>query len=262
MMFMVNSGVAVGLLPIVLAGKGTITEVLGYWSIAAIAVCAWSHWSAKRLARNWAPISAKPSYMEGLFTIPAIIGPWVLIFLVRFNLASALDPAALSTFSISSMVAEMAFLISVSIIGTHSNRILGGEHPNRALALAIPIMVACVALGLLGLSVLLPHVAREGYSFSVSATIILAGAGIVRLYISAWLLPALAARVAHTSAWSYIVVSAAIGGILALLQPTSMDVYGLAILAGFVITAAYLRLTVHRLPVGNSVVSGTDAPLV
>jgi hypothetical protein len=250
MLFAVNGGVVVGVAPIALLHHGTVTGVLEYWSLASLVACAWSLLALRLLARDTQPTVIRPSLREGLLSIPVSTGPFLFIFLVRYTLGLNLSPSALSQFAISSTVADMALLIAVSLVGVYSNRIMDGENPNRSLVLALPALLLFTAVGIVILTVILPLLARHGYSFSVSVTLLLTVAASVRLFISAWQYRAVALRKVQASVWLYIPISLAATAVLAIWRPTNMIIYGATIIAGFLAVAVYMWTTVrsHSVP--------------
>jgi hypothetical protein len=245
MLFAVNGGVTVGLLPILITGHGSITTVLGYWAIAAFVACLWSYGALVLLARNSRQVEVNVSVKEGLLTIPALVGTFLLIFLARYILGLNSNGATLATFSISSMITESAFLISVSLIGIYSNRIMDGEHPNRSLMIAVPTLLMLTLLGLVVIEALLPYVGGSEYTVSVPVTLILALAGISRLFISAWKSRAVAHKRVQASAWVYMVVAMLMTGLLLVWSSSHMVIYAVTLTIAFMVVALYQWTTVR-----------------
>jgi O-antigen/teichoic acid export membrane protein len=245
MLFAVNGGVTLALLPILVSGNATILMVMGFWAIASLLACGWSYKALRILtyAHKQVPVSA--SFREGIFTLPALVGTFLLVFLARYLLGIYAGGATVASFSISSTVTESAFLISVSLVGVYSNKIMDGEHPNRSLLLAIPFLVGLTAIGLLVILFLLPRIADSDYSISVAVTAILTAAGICRLFISAWRARAVALRRVGASSWSYVVVGAVLAAALIIAKSSDMDTYALALTAAFLIIAFYQWFTVR-----------------
>lgn len=245
MLFAVNGGVTLALLPILLSGGATILMVMGLWAVASLLACGWSYKALRILTYAHKPVPIKTSFREGILTLPALGGTFFLVFLARYILGIYAGGATVASFSISSTVTESAFLISVSMIGVYSNKIMDGEHPNRSLLVAIPFLVGLTAVGLVIILFLLPRIGGSEYSISIAVTAILTAAGICRLFISAWRARAVGLRRVEASAWSYIVVGTILGAALIISKSSEMVLYALALTGAFFVIAFYQWYTVR-----------------
>ncbi len=245
MMFLVNGGAALAVLP-VLAWGGGIEVVLGSWAVCSVAGAVVSLLLVRR-HRGGVPQTAVPvSTREGLTSIPALIGPWAFLLGLRYALGLTMSPADLAIFAISSTIADMAFLIAAAVVGVRSNRVLDGEHPSRSLVLALPVLVGLAALGTLVIAVVLPLIAQDGYAVSVTTTAALVVACAFRLDINAWRSRAVRMRRVHLTARVYLVIAVVLPLALAVAGADRTELFGIAAALGFAIIAGYQRYAVSR----------------
>lgn len=245
MLFAVNGGVTLGLLPIVISGHGNLTTVLGYWAIASLFAWGWTYGALILLVHGRQTTHVSASFQEGLFSLPGLVGMFLLIFLARYILGLNSGGATVSTFSISSTITDSAFLVAVSIVGVYSNRIMDGEHPHRSLIVAIPCLLGLTLVALAVIHVLLPFIGRPGYEVSVPVTLILSLAGVSRLFIGAWRARAVALRKVQASAWIYLVAGGVMAAALAVLHLRNIVLYAVALTGAFVTVAVYQWWTIR-----------------
>ncbi len=142
---------------------------------------------------------ATPSLREGLESIPTLAGAWVLLLITRVHLGTALGNEQLASFSLAWTAADLAFLVSVTLITTASTAIMDGtESALRMFGRATGIALLLLVLGSLAVPVALLVFAKEGYAFSYSLLALTGVATVGRLAISAWL----PVSVRHRSVWT------------------------------------------------------------
>ncbi|WP_148258118.1 hypothetical protein [Pseudarthrobacter phenanthrenivorans] len=246
-MFGVNSGATVALVPALAFDNIEAVSILGWWALFSTCAALASYAVVGSQSTRVRSRRRVVSFREGMFSIPAQIGPWLFIFMVRYMIGINIDPDSVADFAITSTVVDMAFLVSVSILSYFSNRVMVGQQsPAKGLLYTIPIFVVMSSIGSVAVSWILPHVGRPGYDFSLGLALVLTLAGVARIHISAWRARALGAAKLHISSVAYLaVVGVSLLGFL-LWPSTSLEVYAWVTLAGFVTVAVIQQASVHK----------------
>ncbi|HXC75506.1 MAG TPA: hypothetical protein VNU19_00490, partial [Candidatus Acidoferrum sp.] len=109
MLFIVNGGLTLALIPGILLGHTTVPVIMATWGALAIATCGVAHWITVEVGRHVPERSNKServSISEGLRSVFAQAGPWVMVFVVRDLLGLYVGSAAVAVYAISSTVTD------------------------------------------------------------------------------------------------------------------------------------------------------------
>lgn len=180
-------------------------------------------------------------FLSGIMTIPSLVGPWALVFAIRYLMGIYLGESALAQFSISSTVVESSFTIAVAVISISANRILDGT--SRPL---VPFLwsTACLLLvctpAILFLPVVLDTFSSEGYSFSITVSAILLVGAIARLYLLSWRQRALAVGTLGALSIQFVSVTVLSVLLIAVCRPDHITAYAL------VQTGSYLAVAISQ----------------
>lgn len=246
LMFLANAGATIALIPVSFMGSFGVTEILGWWALFSLgaAIVGFRIVGLQRLRRR------KPaqvvSIREGLLSVPSQIGPWLFVFIVRYMIGINAGSEAIANFAIASTVIDMAFLVSVSLLNHFTNRVMAGtQSPLRGMMYSIPFFLALSTFGSFLVAWLLPRLGQDGYHLEFETTLILAGVGITRIYITAWRARALGQKKLHLSSLAYIIVVALSLGIFLVMPVDSLSFYAIITLIGFVVVAAVQRYSLR-----------------
>lgn len=242
-MLLVNGGVTAAVLPLVVFGGGVSTLLL-LWALLAVAGALVGVRLLRRHAVGVPQTRVRLSKREGFMSIPALVGPWVFLFALRYALGLTMSPTDLASFAISSTIADMAFLIAAAVVNVRSSYVLGGEDPNRSLRLAIPVLLGLTALGTAVITVVVPLLAKDGYVVSIGTTAALAVACVFRLHFNAWRSRTVRLQRVHLTARAFLVVAVVVPLVLVLVQASHTVLYGAAAAVGFALIAGYQRYVV------------------
>lgn len=246
LMFAVNSGPTVALLPNLLLPPISVVAQLTWWAVGALifAVLAWLLAMTRRLPADHA--GERVSFGEGLLALPAQIGPWLFLFVIRYLIGINVDAAAVANYAMAAISAETAFLIAGSLLNYTTVQVMtGSQSPWRGLRYILPFYVVLTALGLVAIAWVLPIIGQGGYHLPAAAAILLAISGVVRLYILAWRPRAIGLKRLHYSSWAFLAVTAVGAGALWMWAPIQYAAYALVTVVGFLFVAVVQRITVR-----------------
>lgn len=241
LMFAINAGLTVAVLPIAIVGTPTVAALLGWTAAVCLGVAVAARLALRRIVQPWPTTRRRGllSFREGLFSLPAVVGPLAFVLSTRYLLGVNVSVDAVAMFAICSTVAEMAFLVSAAGLTHFSNRVLDGQQsPMRGFLLVLTMYSVLTISGVLLVALILPGLGRGEYHVSWPALIVLSLVGVPRLHFSAWRARAVGLRRAHRSAWIYVVIVVLGTGTLALARPDGLLPYALMLLGGFTVAAA------------------------
>lgn len=247
-MFAINIGPTLSLVPIALTDEATVVALLGWTALVCVIITIATRMVLARVVRPWPSRRRRGllSFREGALSLPAVVGPWAFILCTRYLLGLNVDVTAVAIFAICSTVADMSFLVSAAALNYFSNRVLDEQQaPTRGLMLVVPMHVALTAAGSLLIAVVLPRLGNDQYHVSWPAIAVLCLAGAARLHFSAWRVRAVGRQRAHMSAWTYLVVVLAGTAFLAIVRPQALVVYAFVLFAGFACAAAAQRISLR-----------------
>ncbi|WP_141688726.1 polysaccharide biosynthesis protein [Pseudarthrobacter enclensis] len=247
-MFLVNSGATVALLPAILGGVLEATGILGWWAFFSVI----SALAARRLVHlqktmGRPRIRSVVSIREGLLSVPSQIGPWLFIFVIRYLVGINAGVEAIANYAIASTVVDMAFLVAVSLLNYFTNKVMAGKQsPMRGMLYSVPAFLVLALAASVGVAWILPLIGQDGYHLAVETLVILTAVGVVRIYITAWRSRALGEKKIHVSSAAYSLV--VVGTLIAFsIWPTdSPEIYALVTLGGFIAVAASQRLSLRN----------------
>ncbi|MBX4170569.1 oligosaccharide flippase family protein [Rhodococcus sp. DMU2021] len=249
MLFLVNACGAVPLVPIWISETASVTSVLAWWAAGAAIACVLSR--AILPSKEMIPVDDLDphlSYREGIYTLPVQVGPWLILFLVRYIIGLNIDTSAIAAFAVASTVADMGFLVASAALGFFSNRLMSNQiTPARALLFTTPVLLAVTAGGGAIVYLFLPIIGKGGdYEFPVAVSIILAMLSLTRLYISAWRPRIVGLRRLHSTSWVYFFCIGTISVALFTMKPATLAPYAWISLAAFVLIAGVQRSVVRQ----------------
>lgn len=245
-MFLVNAAGLTPLIPMLVNEGFTVSFVLAWWAAGAVLAALIARLILPlRSLREHTLTEEHLSYAEGLLTLPAQVGPWLLIFTIRYLIGIIVGAEALAEFAIASTIADIGFAITVPLIGFYSNKLMTGHIPAwRVLLITAPMLLGLSAAGYLAVSVILPVIAQKGYSASLSLTALLAGVSLVRLHLAAWRPRAVGLRLVQRTSWAYLLIIPLSVVWVLWLRPVELAAYGWVMMLGFTLLAAVQRFAV------------------
>ncbi|WP_418345003.1 hypothetical protein [Rhodococcus pyridinivorans] len=255
MLFLVNAAGAVPLLPIWISSTASVNSILAWWAAGAVAACAASRLILPKTELSVVnSLDARMSYREGLLTLPVQVGPWLLIFLVRYIIGLNIDASAIAAFAIASTVADMGFLVATAALGYFSNRLMTNHiSPTRALILTAPVLIVITIAGGVVVDIALPAIGKGGdYTFPILIAVLLAVFNLIRLYINAWRPRIVGIRKLQSTSWVYIGTVISVSILLLTWKPTSLEPYAYCLIIAFALIAAVQRFEVLKYERGLS----------
>lgn len=249
LMFLTNASSTTALLPAAVVTGISPVALLGWWALWSTAVSVFSAWIARSQRGESPASSANVSIGEGLLSLPSQIGPWLFIFVIRLMIGVNIDEAAIANYAIAATIADMAFLVAVSLLNYFTNRVMvGSQSPWRGIFFSAPVYLVLSVVGIAAIAWFLPIFAQDGYVLEPFVAIILTAVGLVRMYITAWRSRALGQKKVHVSSGAYLAVIIATVATLWVLAPSQAWIYAAATLVGFVIVAAVQRFGLRQSP--------------
>nr|WP_141216302.1 hypothetical protein [Rhodococcus sp. 06-621-2] len=196
--------------------------------------------------RSSEPETVKTQILDGIRSIPTMIGPWLLVFLIRYIMGLQMGTEAIATFAIASTVVDTAFLISAAIVSFYSNRILDAtQSPAKpflvSCACLCALVLPCIALMPMVLAVL----GNQQYTLSIPIVLVLSVAGIARLSITAWRQVTLAQGRLGSLSIFFLGATAIVCIYLLFADPGRLDIYAVVQAASYVVIAVSQVLLVH-----------------
>ncbi|NCL73999.1 hypothetical protein AIIKEEIJ_06386 [Rhodococcus sp. YH1] len=208
------------------------------------------------------PVYGRPRrlFLDGIRTIPTLVGPWLLVFVVRYLLGLNLGETAMAEFSISSTVIESAFTVAVTVITFSANRLLdGATRPLGPFLWSTASLLAVSIPALILLPTVLGEFANDGYSFSIEISLVLLLGAIARLYLSSWRQRSLAVGTLGALSTQFIAVTAIAAMFIAISRPSETIVYALVQTTSYLVIAASQQWFTSRRE-GRSVPVHNGAP--
>ena len=192
-MFGYNVFLTLAVIPFLSGGHVSVTDVLAAWTIASlvglILALLWLRISAS--GRSTLPAANRGDmhlrHLDGLLTLPALVGPLLLLLLTRYLLGLFGSGGALATFAISWTLVDLAYLIAVNVSTLASTDIMFGRRsPVPIFALSAVTMFGLVTAGYLAL-LLFVQAFAPSYKLSLVVTALMLTVGVARVAITSWL---------------------------------------------------------------------------
>ena len=260
-MFGYNVFLTIAVVPFLASGPVTVTAVMGAWTAASLIglglaglwlrAASRAHAGADPATPTDAPRSVRLRYVDGLLTIPALVGPWLLVMLTRYLLGLFSTGNALATFALSWTLVDLAFLIAVNLPMLASTDImLGRRSPASVFLLSAAALAALTGLGYLALELFVSRFAPT-YQPSGLVTGLMLGTGLARVAISSWLPRAVGLM--RERAVSVIYIASAIVLVVGLViwRPSSPVPYAVALSLAFAMVAVTQAILLRGTNVGG-----------
>ena len=236
-MFGYNILITIVVLPLAFtSGPVTTTEVLLLWMIASLGGLAWAIlllFFAWRGAPRAAVASEEVPVREGLVMLPTLIGPWLLLFAVRYLLGISAGGAAVAQFSLSWTLVDLAYLAAVNVPTLYArDLILGTRRPARVFALSASILLTSTTVGFVLLVAYVAAFAPD-YELSIATTLILTFTGILRVALATWLPRSAVTRRQGRVSGAFLFSGVLIVGVMAGLGVTSVEVASILLAVGY-----------------------------
>jgi hypothetical protein len=237
----------------------TTVSILAWWAAGSLLVAVCTYLMCMTLAGSGRIEERSPgkhlelhqhgfSYREGIASIPSIIGPWLLAFVVKYFIGINLGPEVLSTFAIASTVSDTAFLVAVSLVTYSSNNVLDGTiNPYRVFAWSALALSVLAAIGIALVPEVLVLLSRTQYKFELVVAAVLAVSAVARLMILSWRNRLLAERLMKLESVSYLVGSAVVTVGLVIARPTELLVYPVVLAIAYGAIALVQQVAVFRM---------------
>lgn len=242
-MFGYNVFLTVTVLPFLGGGRVSVMDVMGAWTTASLIglglALLWLRYAPSSLGEAAAATVAAVDirHFDGLLTLPALVGPLLLLMLTRYLLGLFGSGSALATFALSWTLVDLAFLISVNVPTLASTDIMFGRRsPTPIFALSAIAMVGLVGVGYLALEVFVQTFAPD-YRPSFLVTSLMLVAGIARVAITSWLPRAVGLTRERRVSALYAGGAVALAVALAAWRPTGPIPYALCLSLAFAMVA-------------------------
>ena len=245
-MFGYNVFLTITVVPFLVWGPVTVSSVMGAWMVASLIGLGLAGWwlhstrtpdagDASRAAASVSRIRMR--YADGLLTIPALVGPWLLVMLTRYFLGLFSTGSALATFALSWTLVDLAFLISVNIPMLASTEIMFGRRsPVSVFLVSGAALTVLTGAGYLALELFVGTFARS-YEPSGLVTALMLGTGLARVAISSWLPRAVGLMKERAVSAIYVGSAMALAVGLVVWRPSSPVPYALSLSLAFVLVA-------------------------
>lgn len=169
-----------------------------------------------------------PLFRSGILTIPSMVGPWLLVFIIRYMLGMSLGTTAVAAYAVASTIVDTAFLLASSIISFSGNRLLDRSQSPTIPFLWSGLVLTCLAIpATVVVPFILSEIGREGYVLSNSLVVLLYVSALCRLYITSWRQRSLAENALGFLSGLFIIVTLCVLLILIVWKPPSPVYYAL-----------------------------------
>jgi hypothetical protein len=228
-----------------------VVEVMGAWAVAAVVGLVFAVVCLATALSTFASVSIDPiprrliDIPRGIASLPAMVGPLLLLLVSRYVLGITADGAALATFALSWTLVDLAYLLSVNVPTLASTDIMRGTR--APLGVFVVSATACAVLVALGHGLLIFFLsgAAPQYHVSTAVTVAMGVGGIARLMIVSWLPRSVELAREGVVSVSYVIVALAMSGLLWLTKPTDPLMYASA-LSACLFTVGIVQLTIAR----------------